>query len=185
MTAFIEGFEETKGDILGEQQVLRENVVALLRQLSSNKSHQENLPSVEEADHVRDEASYKEKQLKTSEQTLSKLEREKNKIQENLASLESLDEKILQEKESISARMQAMRQDMDVFDHLERVRAEADDSMAYLQNQKRSYVQRRDSLHQQIQQLTSRYEMMKKDLASDGLGLLGSLSCSFYVVVVF
>lgn len=167
MTVFIEGFDETKEDILKEQAILRENIVALLRQLSTNKSHQENLPSIEEADHIRDEASYKEKQLRTSEQTLSKLEKEKNKIQENLTSLESLDEKILQEKESIQTRMQAMQQDMNVFDHLEQVRAEAEESISYLQNQKRTYIQRRDALHQQIQQLTSRYEMMKKDLASN------------------
>ena len=53
MTSFIDSFEEKQHEMLDHQHVLRENIVALLRQLAANKSHQTNLPSVEDADHIR------------------------------------------------------------------------------------------------------------------------------------
>ena len=107
--------------------------MALLRHTSSNMSHKTSMPSVDEADHVKEEATFKEKQLKTSSQTLERLGVEKERLESDLASIEILDTKIAQERVVLNHKIENMEREIDVFGDMELVRKQSERTMKDLQ----------------------------------------------------
>jgi len=91
------------------------------------------MPSVDEADHVKEEATFKEKQLKTSSQTLERLGVEKERLESDLASIEILDTKIAQERVVLNHKIENMEREIDVFGDMELVRKQSERTMKDLQ----------------------------------------------------
>ena len=78
MTELIISVEKDKSDVIHKQNKTKASIELLLKHLSSGiASSQEKIPTKEEYLEIKDEASFKERHLKTSEDTMRRLEEQK------------------------------------------------------------------------------------------------------------
>jgi len=164
MTEFIESFEETKSSIVADQKQTQETVVGLLEHISSGLEAEGSMPSQERLKEMTDEASFKERQLESSQATIQRLMKEKEQRSAEMEKIQSLDEKIQMELGSLRTQMESMQQDMAAFDDLDDLRRRAGDTKAYLQEQLASYERRTKSTKEQVTGLRRKYESAKKRL---------------------
>ena len=83
MTQFLESFDQAKFDVLEDQKRTKGTVVALLEHISQGIGTTDVLPSQERLEEMKDEVSFKTKQLETSQQTMARLQEQRVKrIQE-------------------------------------------------------------------------------------------------------
>jgi len=74
MTAFMDKFDESRASVLDDQRVCKETIVALLEHISQGLDVSSNLPSREALSEMKDNKSFKEKNLATAERTMSSLQ---------------------------------------------------------------------------------------------------------------
>lgn len=74
MTAFMDKFDESRSSVLDEQRVCKETIVALLEHISQGLDVSSNLPSREALTEMKDNKSFKEKNLATAERTMTSLQ---------------------------------------------------------------------------------------------------------------
>ena len=112
MTAFIEKFEATKQADLEEQKNVEAMVVALLQHMSKDTEREHNLPDKNTVQDMREDLTFKERQMETSKTTQDRLEAELSKRNQELEKINTLDSKITVELSSLTTKMKSMRSDM-------------------------------------------------------------------------
>ncbi|CAM9127584.1 unnamed protein product, partial [Choristocarpus tenellus] len=166
MTAFIESFEPAKAEAYQDQSTAKETIVGLLEHISQRLEEQHNIPSQDKMKELEDENTFKDKQLKSSEMTMRRLQQEKEKRQEEILKINTLDEKIPLELDTLKDRLDKMNAEMREFEDVDGLRDRAAQTKAHLQSLSEQYTQRRDAMRGQVQQLSMQYEANKKTLAS-------------------
>ncbi|CAM9299562.1 unnamed protein product [Discosporangium mesarthrocarpum] len=170
MTTFIENYEPAKANALQDQRVAKETIVGLLEHISQRLDEQLNIPSQDKMKELEDENSFKDKQLKSSEITMRRLQQEKEKRQQEIAKINTLDEKIPLELDTLKDRLDKMTAEMKEFEDVDGLRERATATKEHLQNLNMQYTRRRDAMRVQVQQLSAENESNKKILASSETG---------------
>ena len=85
-----------------------------------------------------EEASFKERQLESSQATMARLVAEKEQRMSEMDKIANLDEKIKIELASLGSKMHAMKAEMGAFDDLDGLRDKAANTKVYLQQQAES-----------------------------------------------
>jgi intraflagellar transport protein 74 len=166
MTAFMDKFESTKSAVLQDTENAQATVVALLEHMSRGIEDVANLPDQEMKGELDDVKSLKEKNLRTAERTMESLQVEERKRRKELDLLLQSEPKLKTELAGLKADMRRMSEEIEVFKDVNGMRREFEKTQQYLQEQKRVYVKRRDSMRQQVQALSVEHEGAKKALAS-------------------
>jgi intraflagellar transport protein 74 len=166
MTAFMDKFESTKSAVLQDTENAQATVVALLEHMSRGIEDVANLPDQEMKGELDDVKSLKEKNLRTAERTMESLQVEERKRRKELDLLLQSEPKLKTELAGLKADMRRMSEEIEVFKDVNGMRREFEKTQQYLQEQKRVYVKRRDSMRQQVQALSVEHEGDKKALAS-------------------
>ena len=135
MTEFIDGFEETKRAIVAEQKEAQETIVGLLAHISKGLESEGSMPSQERLQEMHDEASFKERQLESSQATMQRLQKEREQRLEEMEKIRNLDEKIRVELDLLRSKMQSMSEEVVAFDDLDGLRRRAAETKAYLNQQ--------------------------------------------------
>jgi len=167
MSDFIDKFHVTKEQVLKDQRELKRKNVALLEHISRDIESETNMPSKDRLLEMKDEVSFKEKQLACSEETITRLTQEKTKRVEELKNLNTLEEKMANELDTIAENIDAMMKDMQAFKDVDGMKASAEKTEVYLKNLKESYIKRKNSMKQQVQTLSASYEAKKKQLSTN------------------
>lgn len=176
MTEFANQFEETRNSTLADQVQTQDTIVALLEHISQGLEQEHSMPSQQRLREMRDEATFKERQLESSQQTTQRLLQEKKTREAEMAKIDKLDEKLGDEIESIKRRMEAMRADMIEFQDVDGLRHRAANSIQHLNRLLKDYQGRRESVKAQVHQLTTKYEGLKAKIqASDVAKTLSNL----------
>merc|ERR1719181_2304439 len=149
MTQFIAEFESTRAAEVAEQQSTQDTVVALLEHISTSLAAEQDMPTQQRLREMKDEATFKEKQR------LAEMEKIRN-----------LDEKIQLELLSLSQKMEMMQGEMCEFEDIDGLSRRASQTVEYLNRLLKQYQSRKQSVQQQVMQLTSKYKGMKKELQS-------------------
>jgi len=168
MTAFIDGFADSKGE---EERKLKEKQDNIERYLQ-NISRSLDLPQDTSPDaHLRDmedELDFKSKQLQNSETTQNRLEGELAKREGELEKIESLDVKISSELGQVEEKMKHYEKEMvEKYDNIEDMRAQGALQLASLENSKKSLEERSFALKQQVNFLKLRYDSKRQQLQDD------------------
>lgn len=166
MTRFIESFEETKESIASDQLKTRETIVALLEHISQGLEQENNMPSQEQLEEMRDEATFKERHLESSKQTAERLSLEAKQREAELLKIDNLDEKIHIEIASLEQKMSVMRSDMEEFDDLEGLRQRHGATMSSLSKLLKDYQGRKENIKSQVAQLSAKYEEHKAKISA-------------------
>ena len=77
MTTFLTNFDKQKSETLTDQQRTKETIVALLEHISMGIGSSDETPSQERFEEMKDEVSFKTKQLETSQQTMARLQEQR------------------------------------------------------------------------------------------------------------
>lgn len=167
MTAFIESFEDKKIKEMKQQAEIQNTIVALLEHTSQGLEREGNMPNKNKLMEMKDDLSFKEKQLETSQMTKERLEKELVKRQSELEKINTLDEKIRLELGSLFEKLETMQSDMVAFKNIDNLRAMAEDTKQQLQRIKQQYIRRRDAIKQQVLGLSQAYEQKQHRLADN------------------
>ena len=114
-----------------------------------------------------EEATFKERQLESSQATMARLLAEKEQRAAEVEKIASLDEKIKMELSTLAQKMASMTAEMGSFDNLEALREGAQASKAYLHQQIESYKERTRMSKDQVSGLRRSYEEVKSELAGN------------------
>lgn len=160
MTAFMDKFDSTKAAVLKDMETAQTTVVALLEHMSQG---------IEDASDPSDGDSrgdFKERSLRAAERTMESLQAEKRKRERELEHLLLSEPKLKGELTGLKEEMQRMTEEIEIFKDINGMRREFEKTQLYLQEQRRAYTKRRDSMRQQIQALSVEHEGAKKALAA-------------------
>ncbi|CAE7225287.1 Ift74 [Symbiodinium sp. CCMP2592] len=168
MTAFIEGFADSKAE---EERKIKEKQESIER-LLQNISKSLDLPTdVTPESHLRDmedELDFKSRQLQNSETTQSRLEGELAKREGELEKIESLDVKISLELSQVEEKMKQYEKEMaERYDKIEDMKAQGALELQKLEESKRNLEERSVALRQQVNFIRLRYDSKRQQLQDD------------------
>ena len=89
--SFLSNFDKQKGETVKDQERTRQTIVALLEHISSGIGSTEDMPSQERLEEMKDEVSFKTRQLETSQQTMARLQEQRAKRIEEMEKINKLD----------------------------------------------------------------------------------------------
>ena len=135
MSEFIEQFEGTKTELGTETSSTQERIVALLAHIASGLEAETSMPDQAKAKALSEEASFKAKQLESSQQTYARLMAEKDQRAAEVEKISSLDTKMQLELSTLGNKMAAMRQEMVDLEDLDGLRSRATSTNQWLQEQ--------------------------------------------------
>jgi len=164
MTQFIAEFELTRSSTISDQQTTQDTIVALLEHISSSLAAEQDMPTQQRLKEMKEEATFKEKQLESSQQTMQRLQNERKQRLAEMEKIKNLDEKIQIELGSLTSKIESMQGEMVEFEDIDGLSRRASQTVEYLNRLLKQYHSRRESVKQQVAQLTSKYEGMKKEL---------------------
>lgn len=168
MSGFIEGYPATRDKENGAQQATQKTIVELLKHISEGYARSNGqMPSRENVQAMREDLSFKQRQLDSADSTKTRLEAELKKRAAELAKIENLDEKIERELVSLKGKMEGMGEEMRQFSEVKSLRTDAERTREHLMQLKRGYNKRRDNMKTQVQQLSTAYERKKSALAEN------------------
>lgn len=167
MTAFIEAFGGTKDKEVGDQQKIQSTIVELLAHISEGLGRRGQMPSKDHVQGMKEDLSFKQRQLDSAEGTKNRLEQELKKRNMELEKINTLDEKIVIELQSLNTKISTMNSEMGEFAGVEDLRDAAERTRKQLTAMKRGYVGRRDGIKQQVHMLSGQYERKKQALADN------------------
>lgn len=156
----------TRSSTVSDQQQTQDTIVALLEHISNGLAAEQDMPSQQRLKEMREEATFKEKQLESSQQTMQRLQNERKQRLAEMEKIKNLDEKIQIELASLTTKIESMSGEMVEFEDIDGLSRRASATVEYLQRLLKQYHARRESVKQQVAQLTQKYEGMKKSLAS-------------------
>eukprot|EP00941_MAST-03F_sp_MAST-3F-sp1_P000985 g985.t1 len=166
MSEFIENFDELKKKELKDQEKTKNMIVALLEHISRDLNRKNNMPSQSNLKAMKEDLSFKQRQVDASKSTQESLKRELEKRQGELEKIDGLETKIETELKSLKSKIEVMQEEMISFDDLEGLRTEADNTRRQLVVLAKKYKERRDTMRQQVSVLSSKYEEVKEALAT-------------------
>lgn len=169
MSGFIESFGTTRDSEVEDHRKIQTTIVDLLAHISEGigRSNPADMPSQGRVAEMRDDLSFKQRQLDSAEGTKNRLEQELKKRNVELEKINTLDEKIIIELTSLNEKIDSMKGDMHEFGRVSELRDGADRTGQYLQSMKRKYVSRRDAIKQQVHIVSGAYEQKKAALAEN------------------
>merc|ERR1719486_1663863 len=109
MTSFIAEFETTRAQTVADQSQTQDTVIALLEHISTGLGEEDAMPSQQRLKEMKEEASFKERALESSQQTMQRLQTERKQRLAEMEKIQNLDEKIQVELASLDQKMASMR----------------------------------------------------------------------------
>eukprot|EP00520_Triparma_pacifica_P000984 CAMPEP_0118662112 /NCGR_PEP_ID=MMETSP0785-20121206/16645_1 /TAXON_ID=91992 /ORGANISM="Bolidomonas pacifica, Strain CCMP 1866" /LENGTH=557 /DNA_ID=CAMNT_0006555609 /DNA_START=46 /DNA_END=1716 /DNA_ORIENTATION=+ len=164
MTSFLSNFDKQKGETVKDQERTRQTIVALLEHISSGIGSTEDMPSQERLEEMKDEVSFKTRQLETSQQTMARLQEQRAKRIEEMEKINKLDEKIGVELTQLKEKMETMKTEMKEFEDIEGLRNRATFTKDELEKLREKYMTRRGAIKQQVAALSAQVDANKKAL---------------------
>merc|ERR1711991_772776 len=164
MTVFMDNFDASRDEVLVQTKTTKETIVALLEHISQGLDTSTTLPSQEALGEMKDNKSFKEKNLATAERTMASLQAEHRKREKELEILKTSEPKLQRELSGLREAMNRMLADIEEFKDIDGLRRRFEATQSLLQEQRRSYIKRRDAMRQQVQAVSAEHENIKRSL---------------------
>ncbi|GMH77967.1 hypothetical protein TL16_g10678 [Triparma laevis f. inornata] len=165
MSEFLQNYDSQRDETLKDQEATKQTIVALLEHISSGIGSSEEMPSAERLEEMKDEVSFKTKQLETSQQTMARLQQQRAKRIQEMQKINTLDQKIGIELEQLNGKMVSMKDEMKGFEDIEGLRGRATFTKDELEKLREKYIARRGAIKQQVAGLSAQVDATKKTLS--------------------
>lgn len=164
MSAFMDNFDASRDEVLVQTKTTKDTIVALLEHISQGLDSSTSLPTQEALGEMKDNKSFKEKNLATAERTMASLQAEHRKREKEMEILKSSEPKLERELTGLRESMSRMLADIEEFKDIDGLRRRFEQTQQTLQEQRRGYIKRRDAMRQQVQAVSTEHEHIKRTL---------------------
>lgn len=165
MTAVLDSFPGARQRELDAQARHRETVVALLEHVSGEIEREHAMPTKEQAKKMATDMDEKKFELGASKTTMERLREELRKRQSELSKITTLDEKIQLELSSLRAKMSTMKAELEVYEDLDALRKQSEETTATLSEQKLAYSKRIEAVNPRVTEAAQEFRRLEKSLA--------------------
>lgn len=166
MTAFMDKFEETRTNLLNDQQQAKDMIVALLEHISRGVEDSASMPSKDVMSEMESTRDFKEKNLATAQRTMESLQAEKKKREKEVQLLKDSEPKLTAELENLRNGMSRMNGEMKDFEDVQGMRNAFETTKHTLVDLRMQYQKRRDAMRQQVQQASVEHEAAKRAMTN-------------------
>nr|CCA21505.1 Intraflagellar Transport Protein 72/74 putative [Albugo laibachii Nc14] len=170
MTAFLESFPTKKESDLSLQSDSQNMIIKLLEHIANGLSNEEKVllnANASNLEELKNDVSFKERQLESSVITKQRLTSELEKRRQELDRMNALDSKIAMELTHLHEKMDTMTSDMNAFERLEDMKDTHQHTKQYLQHSKQQYLRRRDGIKPQVHLLLRELEALREESSNN------------------
>lgn len=167
MQEFIESYPQLLQEENDKKGSLQNLVVALLKHISKGILQKESLPDVEKFEDMKGDLAFKEATKQQSEQTLSSLKQENDRMQAELERLAGLDVKLPLEIKQLKEKITEMKGEMGGFKTEEKLQQESNEAKKVLMRDKVKWKKMKDATKQQVNNISKAFETKKKSLEAN------------------
>ena len=146
ITLFMNQFDDTRRDVLDQQEKSKELIVVILEHIS--KYMEENASDSNSG--FNDIKGFKERNLATNQQTLEGLKMEKKKKERELEMLKASEPKLLLELNTMKENISNMKDEMSGFQDMDTLNRSFDRMKQDLLQAKSNYLSRKEAMKQQV-----------------------------------
>jgi len=133
ITSFLETVDDAISSIVQEQNNTKSSIVALLEHISKGiVASEEELPSRDFFEEMKDETNFKTKHLETSQQTILMLNKQKAKRMQELEQIDTLEDKITLELQQLSQKEETLKNEVKHYSDTTSLRSRAERTEDYL-----------------------------------------------------
>lgn len=167
MTAFMEKFDESKAEIIGEQRSVQSTIVALLEYISRDVENSKELPTQEAHGEMEAIKDFKQKNLLSAEKTMETLQAEHRKREKELDILRNSEPKLKKEMEALRAAIAQLKKESDTMADVAGLRQQFDATKGGLMDISDSYTRRKQDMQQQVLVLSQKLDVLKKEMSTN------------------
>jgi len=169
MSELIDSFEETKKAETDKYEAAQESVVRLLQSISRRLAMGESTADMttDKLDEMASDLRFKQSQMDHSVSTSDRLQHELQQRKVELDKIETLDEKISVELTQLETKLETMASELEVFDDLPRLRAEAERQRAEAAQKKEQALSSIEALKEEAKKAKKAHDDLKRQLAKD------------------
>jgi len=168
MTAFIDGFHDSKAEEEAKLKEKQESIERLLQNISKSLDLPTDVTPESHLIDMQDELDFKSKALANSETTQNRLEGELAKREGELEKIESLDVKISLELAQVEEKMKQYEKEMtEKYDNIEDMQMQGQVFLQKLESSKKLLEERSAAMRQQVTSLQLRYDAKRQQLQDD------------------
>jgi len=164
LTDFIANFDSNKAKATNETRAAQAEALELLEKLTRTVEMSAALPSKNRYRDMQDELEYKKVQMDNAANTSDRLQQEKNLRKQELDKINTLEEKIRVELESLNEKIKTMNADMDKFSNVGDLEGTAKEQRRRLEAEKIRLHRRKDVLKDGVVAQNVKYEAKKAQL---------------------
>lgn len=146
---------------------LKKTIVALMKHISKGLNAANNLPNAETLSEMKRELTFKDRQLANSKDTLTLLQQEMKKKQEDLDKINKLDVKIGNQNKSLKAKVTQMMEKMATFKTEDEMRADAAAYKKQLLAEQGVTKAKREALKRQVALEAQSFEKLKREMSGN------------------
>lgn len=161
---FLTSFEENKAKEVERIKQLQTEIVRKLETISRDMSRSGQLPTPQQLDNMKDDLTFKEKEMEKAQATATGLNSEKSKVADDLQKIEKMETKLLEEKQTLPEKIAKMEQEIQIYSDLDKLRTEAEIKKQKLTEDKTLLHKRRDTLKGFVDQANEQYKTKKAQL---------------------
>ena len=143
--------EAAEGNIQNAQANLKAQKQTIVGSLESLLLHSKGADGAQQISDLKTELDYKQVQYQNSQHTSEQLRSELSRRREELAKIETLEEKIMKEVSTLKERIEGFQTDMAAMASDEELRAQGDEMQTALEVCRRQLLERKDLLETQVQ----------------------------------
>eukprot|EP00795_Rhopilema_esculentum_P004799 gene4799-21108_t len=164
MQEFLDTFEENKSGELGQCKQIQSNIVTLLERVSRALVQTKHMPNFEDFRQMKDDLNFKETEMIKSSETNKGLDSEQRRLQMDLEKVNQLESKITTELDSLKKRIDKMTEEIALYSDIDGVKKQAEEKRKLLMSEKEELLSQRETLKQDVKNLSSQYDAMKAQL---------------------
>ncbi|GAB1600272.1 intraflagellar transport protein 74 homolog, partial [Argonauta hians] len=162
---FIQNFEQNKQHEEAAITKAQGNIVSLLEKISQNINRSSyNLPSKDQLLDMKENLDYKEGELKKSENTVTSISTENQKLQEDLQKVELLESKTHREIGILKEKIDKMTEELEIYEDVKGLKEKSESRKQKLQQDKAVLKMRTNQLRQLVEALMSEYNKLTNEL---------------------
>lgn len=167
LMAFLDSFPDKHRAEVNREEQLQTEIVSLLESSSRRIAAAKHLPSPEELLQMQDDLLFKEGELEKSDLTVQELEREHQKLKDQLSRFDAAEEKLRQERAVLNGKMSGMQEELQVYDDIEGLQRDAELKKKQLGAERTALTLRRDAAKKSLEELVKKKEGLSAQLSSN------------------
>ncbi|XP_047123122.1 intraflagellar transport protein 74 homolog isoform X1 [Hydra vulgaris] len=164
MQEFLDKFDENKNAAEQNYKNIEENVVQLLEKISRATIQSKHIPSATDLKVMKDDLSFKAKEMNKSKDTAIGLDGEHAKLRQDLEKVQLLEEKITKELDTLKQKIKDMQKELAVYSDINTLKKNVENKKNMLLKEKDDLLKTKEKLSGDVANLTKVHDSKQKKL---------------------